>query len=55
MPGNPIKLSKNNEESFTHPPLLGEHTYEVLSELLGYSKENIHNLEENGIIGLSNE
>jgi len=55
VPGNPIKLSKNNEESFTHPPLLGEHTHEVLSELLGYSKENIHNLEENGIIGLSNE
>jgi CoA:oxalate CoA-transferase len=55
VPGNPIKLSKNNEESFTHPPLLGEHTHEVLSELLGYSKENIHNLEENGIIGLINE
>jgi len=55
VPGNPIKLHKNNEESFTHPPLLGEHTHEVLSELLGYSKENIHNLEENGIIGLINE
>ena len=55
VPGNPIKLSKNNEESFTHPPLLGEHTYEVLDKLLGYSVENIQTLKENGIIGLHDE
>ncbi|MEK9650409.1 MAG: CoA transferase [Gammaproteobacteria bacterium] len=55
VPGNPIKLSKNNEESFSHPPLLGEHTYQVLSELLNYSKEKIQDLEKNEIIKLHNE
>ncbi len=30
VPGNPIKLSANSEESFTPPPLLGAHTRDVL-------------------------
>jgi len=55
VPGNPIKLSRNNEESFTHPPLLGEHTAEVLSALLGYDEEDIQKLKENGIIGIHHE
>ena len=55
VPGNPIKLSRNNEESFSHPPLLGEHTYEVLEKLLGYCDEDIQILKENGIIGLNDE
>ena len=33
MPGNPIKLSHTYEDSFTSPPLLGEHTTEVLLNL----------------------
>ncbi|MEM1230325.1 MAG: CoA transferase [Pseudomonadota bacterium] len=32
VPGNPIKLSGNSEESFTPPPLLGAHTREVLRD-----------------------
>ena len=55
VPGNPIKLSRNNEESFTHPPLLGEHTAEILSTLLGYDEKHIQKLRENGIIGLHHE
>lgn len=33
-PGNPIKLSRTGEESFSAAPLLGEHTATVLSDLL---------------------
>jgi crotonobetainyl-CoA:carnitine CoA-transferase CaiB-like acyl-CoA transferase len=32
VPGNPIKLSGNSEETFTPPPLLGAHTREVLRD-----------------------
>lgn len=50
-PGNPIKLSRTNEESFSAPPLLGEHTTEVFSSLLGMSETDINKLKESGVIG----
>ncbi len=50
-PGNPIKLSRTGEETFSPAPLLGEHTDEVFSELLGYSAEEIGSLREQGVIG----
>jgi crotonobetainyl-CoA:carnitine CoA-transferase CaiB-like acyl-CoA transferase len=31
-------------------PMLGEHTREVLAELLGYSDERLDRLQEQGII-----
>lgn len=40
-PGNPLKFSRSNEESFSSPPLLGQHTDEVLTGLLGLSPERI--------------
>ena len=40
-PGNPIKFSRTNEESFAEAPLVGQHTDEVLQRLLGYSAEEI--------------
>ena len=40
-PGNPIKLSRTNEESFTAAPLLGQHTDEILGGLLGKSAEEM--------------
>lgn len=49
MPGNPIKLSETNEDSFTPPPLLGQHTDEVLASL-GKSPEVIAKLRQNGVI-----
>jgi len=49
-PGNPIKLSRTNEESFSPAPLLGEHTDEVLSSLLEYSDEKLGELREKGVI-----
>ncbi|MFK7913482.1 MAG: CaiB/BaiF CoA transferase family protein [Pseudomonadales bacterium] len=41
VPGNPIKLSGNNEESFTPPPLLGAHTSDVLEHWAGMSAAEI--------------
>ena len=49
-PGNPIKLSRNCEESFSPAPLLGEHTQNVLSDLLGYPDEHIDALRAKGAI-----
>lgn len=35
VPGNPIKLSETNAETFTSPPLLGAHNEEIWREWLG--------------------
>lgn len=50
-PGNPIKMSRNNEESFSAAPLLGEHTDEVLKELLNYDESKIAEIKSTGVIG----
>ena len=42
--GNPIKMGF--EETFQPPPTLGQHTSEVLENLLGYSPEDIQSLED---------
>ncbi|OYW17014.1 MAG: CoA transferase, partial [Burkholderiales bacterium 12-64-5] len=39
--GSPIKLSRTPVEYRTAPPMLGEHTGEVLGSLLGYSDDEI--------------
>ncbi|WP_026376558.1 CaiB/BaiF CoA transferase family protein [Aestuariibacter salexigens] len=49
-PGNPIKFSRSNEESFTAAPLLGQHTEKVLHGTLGYSREQIEQLRQQGVI-----
>jgi CoA:oxalate CoA-transferase len=41
LAGNPVKLSDTPCEEFQPAPYLGEHTAWVLSELLGYSQEQI--------------
>ncbi len=51
--GNPIKISTTPPElrkKFLSPPTLGEHTNEVLSQLLGYSQEKIEKLKEERVI-----
>jgi CoA:oxalate CoA-transferase len=50
-PGNPIKLSRTNEESFSAAPLLGSDTDSVMSELLGLSAMEIQALKTQGVIG----
>jgi crotonobetainyl-CoA:carnitine CoA-transferase CaiB-like acyl-CoA transferase len=51
MPGNPIKMSETHEEVFTSPPMLGEHTASVLTELLGKSEAEIDGWITSGVIG----
>ncbi len=50
-PGNPVKLSRNNEESFSPAPKLGQHTDSVLAQLLEYDPEQISALKQQGVIG----
>ena len=50
-PGNPIKMSRTSEESFSPAPLLGQDTDAVMSELLGLSAEKIQSLRDEGVIG----
>jgi CoA:oxalate CoA-transferase len=49
-PGNPIKLSRNSDEVFTPAPTLGQHTDEVMTQLLGLSDEKITQMKDMGII-----
>lgn len=49
-PGNPIKLSRNNEESFSAAPKLGQHTDSVLGQLLGYDPDQISTLKQQGVV-----
>ncbi|MCM3729502.1 CoA transferase [Neobacillus cucumis] len=45
VPGFPVKLSDTPSNVRRHPPLLGEHTDEVLGEL-GYTRAQIENLKK---------
>lgn len=49
-PGNPIKLSRSNQESFTAAPTLGQNTESVLSELLGMNEAEIAALKEKKVV-----
>ena len=49
-PGNPIKLSRTDEESFSAAPLVGQHTDAVLTGLLGYDEARIAELRDAGAI-----
>jgi crotonobetainyl-CoA:carnitine CoA-transferase CaiB-like acyl-CoA transferase len=49
MTGVPVKLSDTPGEAMTAPPLLGQHTDEVLKEM-GYSAETIRELRKNKVI-----
>ena len=48
--GNPFKLSGAGEERFTPPPTLGQHTAEVLRDVLGYNNERIDALYGDGSV-----
>ena len=49
-PGSPLKFSRSNEESFTSPPLKGEHTDDVLGGLLRLDAEQIAALRERQVV-----
>lgn len=48
--GNPIKLS-NSKTEVTRAPLLGEHTGEILKNVLGYNDNEIAEIENSGAVG----
>jgi formyl-CoA transferase len=50
FPGFPYKFSRTPAQAHRPPPLLGEHTEEVLVELLGYSPEEVQNLYKRGVV-----
>ena len=50
VPGNPIKFSRTNEESFSSPPLLGQNTDEVLTDIIGKTEAEISALRAAGVI-----
>jgi formyl-CoA transferase len=47
--GSPLVLSDSPVE-VTASPLLGEHTAEILSEVMGYDENQIEQLREEGVI-----
>ena len=50
MVASPMKLTDTPCEITRHPPLLGEHTAEVLQEKLAYSSEKIEELRKENIV-----
>jgi formyl-CoA transferase len=48
--GNPIKLSDSPTE-VTRAPLLGEHTEEILRQVLGYDDDGVAEIQRSGAIG----
>ncbi len=52
QPGNPVKLSDTYADIYVPPPVLGEHTRQVLREFLQLDDANLDTLAKNGVIGL---
>ena len=50
-PGNPIKLSRTAQESYTAAPLLGQDTDAVLEDLLDMTPDTIASLRADGVLG----
>ena len=48
--GNPIKMS-DSPSDVTRSPLLGEHTAEILRDVLGYSSAEIDKIVASGAVG----
>lgn len=47
---NPVRFSNTPVDYRRAPPLLGEHTEEVLAEWLGYSAQQIRSLRDDGVV-----
>ncbi|MFC1588291.1 CaiB/BaiF CoA transferase family protein [Planctomycetota bacterium] len=48
--GIPVKYSETPNVILRHPPLVGEHTSEILSEVLGYDNNKIEGLKQQNVI-----
>ena len=49
MPGNPVKLSYTNEDSYSPPPHLGKDTREIFKCWADYDEESIQYLIDKNI------
>ena len=47
--GSPLKLS-DSAVKITSSPLLGEHTAEVLEQVMGYGADDVDKLRQDGVI-----
>lgn len=50
MSGLPIKLSRTPGRASVPPPILGQHSAEVLESLLGFTKDKIDDLKQKGVL-----
>ncbi len=50
MPGSPVELSAFERQPVRRAPLLGEHTDELLAEVLGLSDAEIGRLHDDGVV-----
>ncbi len=50
LTGAPIKFSATPTKVSLPPPLLGEHTDEILAELLGRAPQDIEALRQEGVV-----
>ncbi|OPZ66378.1 MAG: Succinyl-CoA:(R)-benzylsuccinate CoA-transferase subunit BbsF [Verrucomicrobia bacterium ADurb.Bin474] len=48
--GIPVKYSDSKATIRLPPPVLGEHTREILSEILGYDDQQFEDLKSAGVI-----
>jgi 2-methylfumaryl-CoA isomerase len=55
MPSNPLDFTGVERESVRPAPLLGQHTDEILAELLGLSSAEIGQLHDGGIVAGAEE
>ena len=46
----PVKFSESTPSIRTPPPLLGQHTDEVLRDIVGISESAISALKQNGVV-----
>ena len=54
MPGNPVKMSYTNEDSYSPPPHLGKDTKEVLKIWSDYDEDKINQLIKDQVVGSIN-
>ena len=50
--GNPVRFSATPVSYGLAPPLLGEHTAEILGERLGFADATIAELARRGVVGV---
>lgn len=46
----PVKYSESKPSIRTPPPTLGQHTDEILAEMLGMSKQDVEGLKAEGVV-----